>query len=675
MKTLLLLCALVVWNRAWADNVTFDFEDDTAHRTSGNNNYNNAGNTYSENGVTIKLTYADAVMSGTPLTGTANVLGRIASGTKNTPVVLIGPISISNRKVTGLSFNTKGVQTMAMNVAYSLDNSNWTALSALSMTNMPTSKTSKSVTNLDITGTYFYLRFTVSVSSSTKSNRDFQLDDIVVTHESALVGLQDPVFTPAAGSYYYGQPISIDAENSTHIYYNINSEADPSDASDEYTSPFTLTNNMTVKAVAYDASSASNVVAATYTLKAPEEPEFSVPAGGVAEGTAVEMTKGEGGSKVVYTTDGTDPTVSSPEYTSAIIIDKPMTIKAATVDAGDNLSSIASATYSIVVYNTITLWEEDFATYSAGSVPSDGTYSYVCTKGGTNTSVYDDTYAGGTSPELLVSKSNGSFQATIPLSNVEGGLTLSYMTNNNYLAITTTTTGVTVSEVNYDSDTKKAIVSITGVTNSMNSLVIKFTNTYSSNCRLDNIQLTYEKPIPTVPAIVTAAEYATFNSQNALDFSSTGITVYTAVDNVNSVTLNEITSGRVPANTPVVLYKAGGATANVPVIASADAIEGTNDLRVSTGTDVDNMYVLAMNPTIGFYRWAGVTDLSAGKVYLKGNASYSARTFIGFGEEASISDINREAATNNRYFDLQGRRVAQPTKGLYIVNGKMVVVK
>ena len=181
-----------------------------------------------------------------------------------------------------------------------------------------------------------------------------------------------------------------------------------------------------------------------------------------------------------------------------------------------------------------------------------------------------------------------------------------------------------------------------------------------------------------VPVTITSAKYATYcNATKALDFSETGIMVYTAVDNENSVTLNEITSGQVPANTPVVLYKADadGTAIDVPVIASADAVEGTNDLRVSTGTDVNNMYVLAMNPTIGFYPWKGETDLSAGRVYLQGKASYGTRTFIGFGEETNISNASVNATDNNIWYDLQGRRVAQPTKGLYIVNGKKVVVK
>lgn len=45
------------------------------------------------------------------------------------------------------------------------------------------------------------------------------------------------------------------------------------------------------------------------------------------------------------------------------------------------------------------------------------------------------------------------------------------------------------------------------------------------------------------------------------------------------------------------------------------------------------------------------------------------------GSTASIQDINRETITNNRYYDLQGRKVTNPTKGLYIVNGKKLIFK
>lgn len=59
--------------------------------------------------------------------------------------------------------------------------------------------------------------------------------------------------------------------------------------------------------------------------------------------------------------------------------------------------------------------------------------------------------------------------------------------------------------------------------------------------------------------------------------------------------------------------------------------------------------------------------------------SKSARILVNFGDDevTAIEDINRETISNNQYYDLQGRNLAgQPTqKGLYIVNGKKMIVK
>ena len=187
-----------------------------------------------------------------------------------------------------------------------------------------------------------------------------------------------------------------------------------------------------------------------------------------------------------------------------------------------------------------------------------------------------------------------------------------------------------------------------------------------------------------VPVTITAAEYATYcNAAKALDFSGTGITVFTATDNETSVKLNKITNGKVPANTPVVLYKEGadGTAISVPVIASADAIEGTNDLHVvSAGglTGEDNIFVLAKNPTVGFYLWDKTKTLNEGKIYLQGKASYSSsRQFLGFEENTTGigATLMNSERVNNGVYNLAGQRVAQPTKGLYIVNGKKVAIK
>jgi len=190
---------------------------------------------------------------------------------------------------------------------------------------------------------------------------------------------------------------------------------------------------------------------------------------------------------------------------------------------------------------------------------------------------------------------------------------------------------------------------------------------------LHSITVTYSD---IVPATISTAEYATFVSPYATDFSTTGVTVYTATAGETSVTLNEVASGKVPANTPVVLYKAGadGTAINVPVIASADAV-GSNDLKVSDGTNPGpNTYVLA-NKThgVGFYKWAG-GSLTSGKIYLQGASS--AREFLGFGDVTGIESLTPALSQGEgAWYDLQGRRIAQPTKGLYIVNGRKVVIK
>lgn len=221
-----------------------------------------------------------------------------------------------------------------------------------------------------------------------------------------------------------------------------------------------------------------------------------------------------------------------------------------------------------------------------------------------------------------------------------------------------------------------ASVSSTTVTVTPTNGLAAISASIGGTCGFTAVKVFFEA-VPPVPVTITDAEYATYcNATKALDFSATGITVYTATDGKTSVALNEVASGQIPANTPVVLYKAGGGAAiNVPIIASADAPAGTNDLHVSTGTDVANMYVLSkIGGKVGFYPWGG-TNLSAGKIYLQGKASYGAREFIGFGDATSIDSVTRDALKNGKIYNLQGQEVKNATKGIFIVNGKKVFLK
>lgn len=177
--------------------------------------------------------------------------------------------------------------------------------------------------------------------------------------------------------------------------------------------------------------------------------------------------------------------------------------------------------------------------------------------------------------------------------------------------------------------------------------------------------------------ISDASGYATFSCDRALDFSSvSGITAYTASAPANgSVTMTEV-SGAVPANTGLFIKGTASETPySIPVVttSSASAISG-NYLHATDGNSVAaGNYVFAkQDDEVGFYRLGGATVVPKGKAYLSSTVASGARLSINFDEATAISSV-KSAADENSCFDLQGRRVAQPSKGLYIINGKKVI--
>ena len=76
-------------------------------------------------------------------------------------------------------------------------------------------------------------------------------------------------------------------------------------------------------------------------------PTFSPVAGTYYEPQSVTLSCATPSSTIYYTTDGSNPTTSSTEYTSAITISETTTIKAIATADGMDPSSVASATYTI----------------------------------------------------------------------------------------------------------------------------------------------------------------------------------------------------------------------------------------------------------------------------------------------------------------------------------------
>ena len=107
------------------------------------------------------------------------------------------------------------------------------------------------------------------------------------------------------------------------------------------------------------------------------------------------------------------------------------------------------------------------------------------------------------------------------------------------------------------------------------------------------------------------------------------------------------------------------------------SFQGTSSLK-GTLTQINgngSIYVLNTGSKgTGFYKLAENGTLAANKAYLETVAS--SRDYFLFDETTAISAplVNSEEV-NSEVYDLQGRRVNTPTKGVYIVNGRKVVIK
>ena len=187
------------------------------------------------------------------------------------------------------------------------------------------------------------------------------------------------------------------------------------------------------------------------------------------------------------------------------------------------------------------------------------------------------------------------------------------------------------------------------------------------------------KEIVSLPGNVTVTVgpkgWATYIAEYDLDFSAVeGLKAYTATTDGMTVTLTQVDN--VQIGTGLVLK--GKGTHVVPLAAGSSTAKGDLISGV-VNTDVDteyNYYGLTVN-SLGMAYFARITGtIAAGKAYLRVAKSSSARDVLNFGDDVTTGiqgvDSRKE---NGSVYNLQGVRVLQPKKGLYIVDGKKVNVK
>ncbi|MBQ7420307.1 MAG: hypothetical protein IJV17_06165 [Prevotella sp.] len=184
----------------------------------------------------------------------------------------------------------------------------------------------------------------------------------------------------------------------------------------------------------------------------------------------------------------------------------------------------------------------------------------------------------------------------------------------------------------------------------------------------------------TMSVDITSAGYVTFCAAQNYTVPE-GLTAYkVSAVNPTEVTMDPITT--IPACTGVVLKGEEGSYM-LTSTATADAV-GTNylvanmaDYALAATYGSYYHYTLAAGPT--FKKSSGMGMLAASKAFLRTTveASSPSRSLdLNFGGSTGINEVLSPASeANSIIFNLSGQRVAQPRKGLYIINGKKVMIK
>ena len=223
-------------------------------------------------------------------------------------------------------------------------------------------------------------------------------------------------------------------------------------------------------------------------------------------------------------------------------------------------------------------------------------------------------------------------------------------------------------------------------------------DTYAATEGWKNFNNIIEIEIASFDLTVSAAGYATLY----LDYNATipqGVEVYTASTVDGNRLMMEQINHILPANTGVIVRAEEGTYTFEEYLGEAEAIEGNlfcgsvEDEYITPEKNA-KYYVLSMKDgVVGMYEDAlsgGTFKNNAHKAYLvlspkigiydeevdteNPGMQLSNSYYFYFGGTTAIDPVVTEV-NDNIYYDLSGRRVENPAQGIYIVNGKKVLVK
>lgn len=201
--------------------------------------------------------------------------------------------------------------------------------------------------------------------------------------------------------------------------------------------------------------------------------------------------------------------------------------------------------------------------------------------------------------------------------------------------------------------------------------------------------LTYASSYDAAAVTIGEEGMATWSSSKKLSFEGTGIKVYYAsAVATGTVTLTSTTTAWYYQGYVLVGDKG---TYTVPVTTEAEYpstnyLKATSDYAadLSASTTTEFRYIFAKSGSdLGFYYLGSDYTLAAHRAYLQTDTDIrttgesNARIAMIFSDDTTtgIHMTAIPSANNDVLYNLSGQQVAQPTKGLYIRNGKKIIIK
>lgn len=174
------------------------------------------------------------------------------------------------------------------------------------------------------------------------------------------------------------------------------------------------------------------------------------------------------------------------------------------------------------------------------------------------------------------------------------------------------------------------------------------------------------------------ATYATTNNIVVPDNNDVKVMTVKVNDDNSTITLYDVPAGKViPANTGILVKAAQGDYNFVVTSDKGETLENNSLVAAKEAVTSDGATFFAltkMDTKVGFAVVKEDVKIPAGKAYLEVPAATTAKFFSLDGEATGINSV-KTAKADGAYYTLEGVKTTKPVKGLYIHNGKKIVVK